>query len=121
TCTPLVQFPVSELKPGAKIKGKTIAELGNRNRPLDMIVYQKDGKTYLLMANSSRGVMKITTDQIDKAESITARVADKQGLPYETIASWTGVDQLDRFDANHVVVLRRTEGGSLNLESLPLP
>jgi hypothetical protein len=121
TCTPLVQFPVSELKPGAKIKGKTIAELGNRNRPLDMIVYQKDGKTYLLMANSSRGVMKIGADQIDNAESISEPVPDKKGLSYETIASLTGVDQLDRFDANHVVVLRRAEGGSLTLESLPLP
>ncbi len=121
TCTPLVQFPVSELKPGAKIKGKTIAELGNRNRPLDMIVYEKGGKTYLLMANNSRGVMKITTEQIDKAESITEPVADKKGLPYETIAGWTGVDQLDRFDANHVLALRRAEGGSLILESLPLP
>ncbi|MCI0366110.1 MAG: hypothetical protein L0219_19800, partial [Phycisphaerales bacterium] len=56
TCTPLVQFPLKDLKPGAKIKGKTIAELGNRNRPLDMIVYQKDGKDYLLLANSSRGI-----------------------------------------------------------------
>jgi hypothetical protein len=121
TCTPLVQFSIGELKPGAKIKGKTIAELGNRNRPLDMIVYEKEGKTYLLMANSSRGVMKIATEQIDKAESITDPVADKKGLPYETIASWTGVDQLDRFDSNHVVVLRRAEGGSLTLESLPLP
>jgi hypothetical protein len=121
TCTPLVQFAVSELKPGAKIKGKTIAELGNRNRPLDMIVYEKDGKTYLLMANSSRGVMKIGADQIDKAESIAEPVPDKKGLPYETIASLTGVDQLDRFDANHVVVLRRAEGGALILESLPLP
>lgn len=26
-----------------------------------MIVYQKDGKTYLRMANNSRGVMRITT------------------------------------------------------------
>ncbi|HEY6401209.1 MAG TPA: hypothetical protein VI479_07355 [Blastocatellia bacterium] len=121
TCTPLVQFPISELKPGAKIKGKTIAELGNRNRPLDMIVYQKDGKTYLLMANSSRGVMKIGADQIDKAESIAEPVPDKKGLSYDTVASLTGVDQLDRFDANHVVVLRRAEGGSLTLESLPLP
>lgn len=121
TCTPLVQFPVSDLKPGAKIKGKTIAELGNRNRPLDMIVYEKDGKHYLLMANSSRGVMKIGAEQIDKAESIAEPVPDKKGLSYETIASWTGVDQLDRFDANHIVVLRRAEGGSLNLESLPLP
>ncbi|HQR32728.1 MAG TPA: hypothetical protein PLK30_08325 [Blastocatellia bacterium] len=123
TCTPLVQFPVSDLKPGAKIMGKTIAELGNRNRPLDMIVYQKDGKTYLLMANSSRGVMKITTDSIDKVEAIKAPVPDggKKGLTYETIEGWTGVDQLDRFDAGHVAVLRRGEGGSLNLEALVLP
>ncbi len=45
------QDPVSELKAGAHVKGTTIAELGNRNRPLDMIVYQKDGKDYLLMTN----------------------------------------------------------------------
>jgi hypothetical protein len=123
TCTPLVQFPISELKPGAQIKGKTIAELGNRNRPLDMIVYQKDGKTYLLMANSSRGIMKISTDGLESAEGIVAPVPDggKKGLSYETIEAWTGVDQLDRLDNKHVVVLRRAEGGSLNLESLPLP
>ena len=58
-CTPLVKLPVADLKAGAHVKGTTIAELGNRNRPLDMIVYQKDGKDYLLMTNSSRGVMKI--------------------------------------------------------------
>jgi hypothetical protein len=122
-CTPLVQFPISELKPGAKIKGKTVAELGNRNRPLDMIVYQKDGKDYLLLANSSRGIMKISTDQIEKVEGIVARVPDgeQKGLPYETIKEWTGVDQLDRLDPQHALVLRRTESGSLNLESMALP
>ncbi|MCI0391602.1 MAG: hypothetical protein MOB07_22900 [Acidobacteria bacterium] len=123
TCTPLVQFPITELKPGAKIKGKTIAELGNRNRPLDMIVYQKEGKRYLLLANSSRGIMKISTDNIDQAESIVAPVTGggKKGLPYETIESWAGVEHLDSLDSQHVLVLRRGEGGSLNLESLPLP
>jgi hypothetical protein len=123
TCTPLVQFPLSQIQPGAKLKGKTIAELGNRNRPLDMIVYQKDGKDYLLLANSSRGIMKISTDQIEKMESIEAPVKDggKKGLPYETIESWTGIDQLDRLDNQHAVVLRRGEGGALNLESLTLP
>ncbi len=121
TCTPLVQFPINELQPGAKVKGKTIAELGNRNRPLDMITYQKDGKTYLLMANSSRGVMKITTEQIDKAESITAPVPDKKGLAYETIAAWTGVEQLDRLDAKNVLLLVKGEGGAMKLESMPLP
>ena len=123
TCTPLVQFPLSDLKPGAKIKGKTIAELGNHNRPIDMIVYQKDGKDYFLLANSSRGVMKISTDSIEKLDSITAPVPDgnKKGASYETIASWTGVDQLDLLDSTHALVVRRGDGGSLNLESMQLP
>lgn len=121
TCTPLVEIPMKDLKPGAKIKGKTIAELGNRNRPLDMIVYQKGGKDYLLLANSSRGIMKISTDHIENAEGIAARVSDKKGLSYETIENWTGVDQLDRLDQDHALVLRRGEGGSQNLESLALP
>ena len=51
-CTPLVKFPLASLKPGAKVTGTTIAELGNRNRPLDMIVYKKGGQDYLLMANN---------------------------------------------------------------------
>jgi hypothetical protein len=121
TCTPLVQFPVSDLKPGAKIKGKTIAELGNRNRPIDMIVYKKGGKDYLLLANNSRGVMKIGTDSIEKAESITDRVADKKGLGYQTIDAWTNVEHLASFDADNALVLRRGEAGALNLESLALP
>ncbi len=123
TCTPLVQFPVDDLKPGAKIKGKTVAELGNRNRPLDMIVYQQDGKDYLLLANNNRGLMKIRTDQLENTENITTPVpdGDKKGLTYETIANWTGIEQLDRFDSKRALVMRRGEGGVLSLESLALP
>jgi hypothetical protein len=123
TCTPLVQFPIEQLTPGAKIRGKTIAELGNWNRPLDMIVYQKDGKDYLLLANSSRGIMKISPDKIEEAKGITSRVpgGGTEGLPYETIQEWTGVDQLDQLDQGNALVLRRREDGGLNLESLPLP
>ena len=88
-----------------------------------MIVYQKGGKDYLLLANSSRGVMKISTDEIEKMGSIEAPVPDgaKQGLPYETVAGWVGIDQLDRLDTGHALVLRRGESGALHLESLPLP
>ena len=121
TCTPLVQFPLKELTPGAKIKGKTIAELGNRNRPLDMIVYQKDGKDYLLMANSSRGIMKIDTAQIENADKIEDKVDDKKGVTYETIEAWKGIDQLDTYDKSHALVLRRGDEGSVNLEAIPLP
>jgi hypothetical protein len=123
TCTPLVRFPLSNLKPGAKIRGKTIAELGNRNRPLDMIVYQKDGKDWLLLANSSRGVMKLSTDGIEAAGTIEEPVKDgtAAGHAYETIKDWTGVEQLDKLDSTRAIVLRKTEGAGLSLESLPLP
>ena len=122
-CTPLVQFPLKELTPGAKIRGKTIAELGNRNRPLDMIVYQKDGKDYLLIANNSRGIMKIDTAQIENAGKIEERVEGDgtEGVEYKKVEAWQGIDQLDTFDKDHALVLRRGEEGALNLEALPLP
>jgi hypothetical protein len=121
TCTPLVQIPISELKPGAKVKGKTIAELGNRNRPLDMIVYQKGGKDYLLLANSSRGVMKIPTQDIDKAAAITAPVSGTAGLKYDTIKDLQGTEHLDAFDKDHALVLIRTGDKKLNLQTVELP
>ena len=96
-CTPLVKFPVAELESGKKVVGTTIAELGNRNRPIDMVVYQKNGKDYLLMSNTSRGVMKIPTDGFGSQESITTHVSGggTSGVAYETIKDLKGVEQLD--------------------------
>ena len=121
TCTPLVKIPVSQLKPGERVKGTTIAELGNRNNPLDMIVFQKDGKDFILMANSSRGIMKITTENIDKVSGITQHVKDRAGLTYESIGALKGVQHLDRLDKENALVLVRTETGPMNLESIALP
>src|SRR3954451_13728172 len=122
TCTPLVKVPVSELKAGAHVKGKTIAELGNRNRPLDMVVYQKGGKDYLLMPNSARGMMKITTEGADSTEPITTPVTGggRKGLPYESIEDLKDVVQLDLLDKSHALVLR-DDKGTLNLETVALP
>jgi hypothetical protein len=122
-CTPLVKMPVAELKAGAHVKGTTIAELGNRNRPLDMIVYQKDGKDYLLMTNNSRGVMKIPTDGAGSAESITQPVRDggTKGLGYDTIASLKGVVQLDQLDDRHAVILTQDKAGTVDLSTIELP
>jgi hypothetical protein len=123
TCTPLVQFPIKQLEPGAKIMGKTIAELGNRNRPLDLIVYEKDGKEFLLLANSDRGVMKVSTENIETADGILEPVKGgaSKGLSYETIAGWTGITQLAQLDSSTALVLRKVDAGAANLESLPLP
>jgi len=120
TCTPLVKFPVSSLKPGTKVMGTTIAELGNRNRPLDMFVYSRGGAEYILMSNSSRGVMKLSTDKIGEFAPITART-DVAGVPYETIADLKGVQQLDRYDAERAVVLAVGQSGALDLRTIALP
>lgn len=120
TCTPLVKFPMESLK-GAKVVGTTIAELGAGNRPLDMILYKKDGKEYLLMSNNRRGVMKIPTADFGTAPAITAKVTTPTGgIAYETIASMTGVEQMDQLDAQRSIVLARTPTG-LNLSAVALP
>jgi hypothetical protein len=119
TCTPLVKIPVADLKPGNKIKGTTIAELGNRNRPLDMIVYHKDGHDYILMSNSSRGVMKMSAEGLEGYKPITAHT-EATGVPYQTIAGLNGVEQLDKYDESNALILAG-ENGSLDLKSVPLP
>jgi hypothetical protein len=120
TCTPLVRIPLSELRPGAKVRGTTVAELGNRNRPLDIIAYKKDGKDVLLMANNPRGVMKISTDELGTREGITKPVGGKAGQPYQTLDDWKGVTQLDRLNDSHAIVMIEADGGS-ELRTLPLP
>jgi hypothetical protein len=120
TCTPLVKLPVAALKPGERVKGVTVAELGNMNTPLDMIVYQKNGKDYILMANDRRGVMKITVDNIDKIEGITARVPKTAGLTYETLTDLKGVLHLDQLDKQQALLLVKNDTG-VSLESIALP
>src|SRR5262245_28422733 len=120
TCTPLVKFPVDSLN-GSKVLGTTIAELGAGNRPLDMILYKKDGKEFLLMSNNSRGVMKIPTASFGTATPITAKVTtETSGIAYETIASMKGIEQMDLLDAQRSIVLARANG-ALNLSAVALP
>jgi hypothetical protein len=109
TCTPLVKFPLTDLTPGNKVRGTTIAELGNRNRLLDMFVYEKGGEDFVLMANTSRGVMKITTSGMDRSNGITDRIADKAGQEYDTIKALQGVVQLDRLNRDNAVVLVQSD------------
>lgn len=123
TCTPLVKFPLDKLEPGTHLKGTTIAELGNRNRPLDMIVYEKGGKKWLLIANNARGVMKLPTGDFSEAPAILTRVdgGNRAGVTYETIDAWKGIDQLDKLSDERALVLRQDDEGKLHLESPRLP
>jgi hypothetical protein len=121
TCTPLVRVPVADLKDGAKVKGTTIAELGNGNSPLDMIVYTKGGKDYLLVANNKRGVMKIPTDAFGSATPITAKL-DRipAGVPYTTVSELKDVLHLDKLDNDRALLLVKNGDGA-DLKTVPLP
>jgi hypothetical protein len=138
TCTPLVKFPVAEIKKGEKVKGTTVAELGNMNRPLDIIAYTRDGKDFALIANAARGVMKVSLDGVDKIEEISSPVRGARpenhpdavttklvggataGLKYETVKDLDGTMQLDKLNDTTGVVLRKTAKG-LSLETVALP
>ncbi|HVX13358.1 MAG TPA: hypothetical protein VHC22_19400 [Pirellulales bacterium] len=121
TCTPLVKVPLVELKPGKKVRGTTVAELGNHNRPLDIVVYEKGGKEYLLIANSARGVMKLAADQLGDAEGIESPVKDTAGVGYETVEGLKGVQQLDKLDDKQALLLIEASPGTLDLQTVALP
>ncbi|WP_152050672.1 hypothetical protein [Tautonia marina] len=121
TCTPLVKIPMDELQAGAHVKGTTIAELGNRNTPLDMVAYQKDGRDLLLIANSARGVMKLDAGPALSIEGITTRIEDTAGLDYETLGHLNGVVQLDRLNDTHALILVQDDSGAQDLQSIELP
>jgi hypothetical protein len=120
-CTPLVKFPMSALKAGEKVHGVTIAELGAQNRPIDMILYRKDGKEFLLMSNTARGVMKIPTADFGAAPALTTVVNGTAGIAYETIATMKGIEQLDLLDATHSIVIAKGDDGARNLMAVILP
>ena len=118
TCTPLVIFPMDELKPGQHTKGKTVAELGNRNTPLDIVAFKKDGKDFLLLANSSRSLMRIDASEIasykdyltEPVEGNSATAGVKfVALPYVNVL------QMDNMGDEQIVMLQRTANGELNL------
>jgi len=123
TCTPLVKIPVGDLKPGAKVKGVTIADLGSGNQPLDMIPYKKDGHEYILVANTSLGVLKLKADNLDSYKPIDSpTVVDVAGVPYDTIGNYKNVRQLAHLDeADALILTGQAAAGSLNLQTIALP
>ena len=128
TCTPLVKIPMSDLKPGAQVKGVTIADLGSGNQPLDMVPYKKDGHEYILIANTSFGVVKLHADTLGTDKPIDSpTVVNVAGAPYDKITALTQVQHLAAIDDSTALVLtgpRNAPGpsaGPVNLKTIALP
>ena len=129
TCTPLVKIPMSDLKPGAQVKGVTIADLGAGNQPLDMVPYKKDGHEYILIANTSFGVVKLHADTLGTDKPIDSpTVVNVAGAPYDKITTLTNVQHLAQIDETSALVVTAARGagpaagsGPVNLQSIALP
>jgi len=120
TCTPLVLFPLDELKPGTHVKGRTVGEFGAGNSPLDIITMKKGDDSFLLMANSSRPVMRVKYKNLETYEgSLTTPVAESYataGVSFVTLPM-VNVLHLDKLDDSQVLVLQRKATGDLDLWS----
>jgi hypothetical protein len=133
TCTPLVKIPVSELKPGAQVKGAEIADLGAGNQPLDMVPYKKDGHDYILIANTSFGVVKLRADKIETYPTISEpQRTDVAGVPYDKVSGLENVQHITALDSSNVLVMTGHPGsgpvynpgppvGPINLQTVALP
>lgn len=120
TCTPLVLFPLDELKAGTHVKGRTVGEFGSGNTPLDIITLKKGDESILLMANSSRPVMRVKYKNLESYEgSLTEPVAESYataGVNFVTLPV-VNVLHLDKLDESQVVLLQRKATGDLDLWS----
>jgi hypothetical protein len=118
TCTPLVLFPLDELKPGKHVKGRTIGEFGAGNSPIDMVTMQKDGNSFLLMANSNRPVMRVSYKNIASYEgTLTEPIKESYGTAGVNFINLPTVNvlQMDKLDETQVLVLQRRANGDLDL------
>ena len=120
TCTPLVLFPLKNLQNKKHVKGRTIAELGGGNSPIDMISFYKGDELKLYMSNTNRPIMRINfNDIVNFKDSITTEVKEfgkDTGLTYDNLP-FVNVQQFDDLDDDNVLLLRRRNDGVLYLHN----
>ncbi|WP_426285209.1 hypothetical protein [Luteibacter sp. E-22] len=115
TCTPLVIIPLDELKDGAHVRGKTVAELGYGNTPAGMVSFTKveQGKAsdFVMLVNFNRVSDVVSVAELDAAR---ARPGIEKQVPFGQItgvnvteAPLAGALRIDNLDDKSFAVVRR--------------
>lgn len=117
TCTPVVHFDLDGIQSGTKLKGRTVAELGNINTPIDMISYSKGGEDYLLVSNTHHPLLKIASKDIPGQGPLTDH-QEPVGVPREDLPQ-EGVGRMANLNGSHVVMIQKDGEGNLDLRSYP--
>ena len=122
TCTPVVQFTLADLDAEKHVMGKTVAELGSHNHPLDLIAYERDGGEYLLVCNDRHPVFKIACRDIDGQGPLTVPDDSLDNSPADPVTPGVGVPRellphpdvkrMVNLNGSGVVMLHQGEDGA---------
>ncbi len=117
TCTPLVTIPLADLKDGAHLRGKTIAELGYGNAPSAMLSYtgsDMQGKptSYILILNVNRDADVLTVSSVQEANRRPGLVKAVENFAAvtgiePTMAPLSGVWRIDNQNGEFFIAVRR--------------
>ena len=127
TCTPVVQFTLADFDTEKHVMGKTVAELGSHNHPIDLVSYEHDGGEYLLVCNDRHPLFKVACKDIDVQgpltepdDSMDASPADPVtpgvGVPRELLPH-PGVKRMANLNGNGVLMLQQDEDGHSHLRT----
>lgn len=129
TCSPLVLIPLTELKDGAKVKARTLGDMGN-GQPIDMVAFNMQGNEMLFVTNNSRMPQVIPLSGLNNAKAVTDKDFERGQksdlgpvLPYGPmgkavmfVGSSLQIDLLN--DWQFVSLTRDAQTGSLDLETV---
>jgi len=125
TCTPLVTVALKDLKDGAHVVGKTIAELGWGSAPVDMVSFDAGQGPMVLLTNSHKAadLMAVTDIAAASAQPGLSKPIDWPAKPYLGVKAVpipiAGIGKLSDQDKEFLGALRRNEAsGSMELVSI---
>ncbi|MEL6329688.1 MAG: hypothetical protein AAFR38_08510 [Planctomycetota bacterium] len=126
TCTPLVTIPTDQLLDGARVRGKTVAELGYGNTPLEVVRFDAmsmsgASEPFVLVVNRERAADLIRLADLEEGhegDGLEVPVQSiKAGVPTQS-TPLAGVVQMADQDPQYLLALQRNlDTGSLDLVS----
>jgi hypothetical protein len=125
TCSPLVTIPLKDLKDGAHIAAKTIAEFGWGSAPVGMVMFDGGQGPVVLLTHSHK-----SADLMSVADIATAATRPGLSTPIKwpsepllglksTYVPIAGIARISDQDKDFLVALRRNEAsGAMELVSM---
>ncbi len=137
-CTPIAKFPLKDISSGASIRGTSVVELGNRNRPLDLFAYTNASGSWIvcntlrsakdLFGPSKYWGVRVSVKLLNEnspaktnENAVRRDVKSAKGPEgIEILDALSGATQVSKLSDSQMVALREN-GDKLKLEIVPLP